>query len=194
MREGDTPAGGTWLAHWWSCLMGSDTNHRGSCQPVLHMGPASKNDLELCSVHWQRCGNAKCRGDNNPWIPRWTGDILSATMAPEGLGRVNGQREGFGALECLLPATILPIRPSAPSNGLAPNGRKAFDVDCRDGRGHFLTTLTKQQQQRLSTRSSTGFTGHDITIGALVNLCILLRQNNSKKLPLSDAKLVDCTL
>lgn len=173
--------------------MGSDTNHGGNCQPILHMGPVSKDpDLEPCSVHEQICGNAKCRGDNNPWIPYSTGGILSTAMAPEGLGRVNGQREGVGALKCLLSTTILPIRPSAPSNGLAPTGRKAFDVDRRDGRGDFLTTLTEQQQQRLSTRSSTGFTGHDITIGALVILYILLRQNNNRKLPLSDAKL-QCT-
>lgn len=51
------------------------------------------------------------------------------------------------------------------------------------------TTLTGQQQQSLSTRRSTGFTGHDIMIGALVILYILQRQNINRKLPLSDAQL-----
>lgn len=120
--------------------MGSDTNHGGSCQPILHVGPTSKGrDLEPYAEHWERHGgSAKYRGDNNPWVPCSSGGILSTTMAPEGLGRIDYQREGFSILRCLLPTTILQIRPSAPSNGLAPTGRKAIDVDCRYGRGHFL--------------------------------------------------------
>lgn len=51
------------------------------------------------------------------------------------------------------------------------------------------TILTGQQQQKLSARRSTTFTGHDITIGALVILYILLIQNINRKLPLSDARL-----
>lgn len=133
--------------------MGSDTNHRGGRQPILHVGSASEGPgLEPCSDHWKRQSGAKCRGNNTPWISCSTGGILPMAMVPEGLGRVDGQREGIGALKCLLPTTILPIRPSAPPNGIAPTRRLALVVDCRGGRRQFLTTLTGQQKQRLGDK------------------------------------------
>lgn len=113
--------------------MGSDTHPGGNCLPILEREPPSKNaDLEPCVQHWERQSSAKSPEDTHSCAPCSTGGTMSKAMERGGLGQVDGQREGTGFLKCRLPTTISPIRPSAPSIGIAPNGMKA--LRCRSQR------------------------------------------------------------